>query len=328
MRVIPSGDYFFGFAMSAIFHPLQNGICVIERGWLNCNQIVMTSSAGNVLIDSGYGRHAEQTLAALQQVLGDAPLARLINTHCHSDHMGGNRAVRAHYRCRVTIPAGEVSHIVPWTAQSCWAAQMDQYAEEFTFDDTIAAGDRFVAADREWEAIAAPGHDMDALMFWCAEAGVLITGDALWERGMGFVYPQEPGADASGNPFIDAALRTLAVIEALKPRLVVPGHGAPFANVAAALAFSRRRLAALAADPAKNARTVIKGLFVFSLLDKGSMALAALPEYLARVPVYGELSERFLQLDSKALAESMLADLLTVGAVRVENGNVVPTMRA
>ena len=74
-----------------------------------------------------------------------APLHWLINTHCHSDHMGGNRAMREHYHCRVTIPAGEVKHVVPWTAQSCWSEQMDQYAEQFQFDDTINAGDVFDA---------------------------------------------------------------------------------------------------------------------------------------------------------------------------------------
>ncbi|HEX9390209.1 MAG TPA: MBL fold metallo-hydrolase [Usitatibacteraceae bacterium] len=317
--------------MPAIFHPLQPGVTVIERGWLNCNQIVLTASTGGVLIDSGYGRHATQTLAAVAQALNGAPLAQLINTHCHSDHMGGNRALRERYGCRVTIPAGEVRHIVPWTAQSCWSAQMDQYAEEFRFDDTIDAGDMFAGAGLQWEAIAAPGHDMDALMFWCAELRILITGDALWERGMGFVFPGDsPGAHGAigSNVFIDAAFSTLDAIEALNPRLVIPGHGAPFGDVAAALSVARSRLKALAADPARNARNVVKGLFVFALLDKGSMPVDELPAYLARVPVYGELSERFLHLDFEALAEAMLSDLLKIGALRIDEGRMRPTMRA
>ena len=40
---------------------------------------------------------------------------RLINTHCHSDHMGGNAAIASAYGCRITIPAGEVKHVRPWT---------------------------------------------------------------------------------------------------------------------------------------------------------------------------------------------------------------------
>ena len=314
--------------MAALFHQPFPSVTVIERGWLNCNQIVLIAPEANTLIDSGYGRHAGETLAAVAQALGAAPLHRLINTHCHSDHMGGNRAVRERYHCRVTIPAGEVAHIVPWTAQSCWAAQMDQYAEEFRFDDTIAAGDIFDGGGLRWQAIAAPGHDMDALMFQCVEGRILITGDALWERGMGFVFPGESsGADAA-NAFIHAAFQTLDEIERLNPQLVIPGHGAPFTDVAASLSFARSRLAALAADPVKNARNVVKGLFVFALLDKGSMPVDELANYFAAVPVYREMSERFLHLGFEAMAESVLADLLKGGAVRIDNGAIVPTMRA
>ena len=313
--------------MSAKFHQLLSGVAVIERGWLNCNQIVLRAADDNILIDSGYGRHAQATLLAVAQALDGAPLHRLINTHCHSDHMGGNRALREHYGCRLTIPAGEVAHIVPWTAQSCWSAQMDQYAEAFQFDDTIAAGDVFNGGGLRWEAIAAPGHDMAALMFWCADARILITGDALWERGMGFVFPGEIDEANGSNSFIHAAFGALAEIERLNPQLVIPGHGAPFADVAASLKFARSRLAALAADPIKNARNVVKGLFVFALLDKGSMPVAELAAYLARVQVYRDLDERFLHLGFAAMAELLLTDLVKGGALRVNAGVMRPTMR-
>ena len=112
----------------ALYHDLGRGITVIERGWLNCNQLLLAGEAGNVLIDSAYGRHARATIGFVETALRGAPLHRLINTHCHSDHMGGNRALREHFACRVTIPAGEVKLVVPWTAQSCWSEQMDQYA--------------------------------------------------------------------------------------------------------------------------------------------------------------------------------------------------------
>jgi len=313
--------------MLPIVHTLSPELTVIERGWLNCNQIVMTGPDRNALIDSGYGRHADATLAAVGKVLAGKTLHWLINTHCHSDHMGGNRALREHYRCRVTIPAGEVAHIVPWTEQSCWSLQMDQYAEEFAFDDTFRAGDEFQAAGLAWRAIAAPGHDMNALMYYNEETRILITGDALWQRGMGFVWPQ---VDAAGgrNPCIDTALATLDAIAGLAPRLIVPGHGAPFTELHAALDHARSRLQAFARDPAKNARHIVKSLFVFSLLDKGSMPVSGVPAYLRAVPVYGEMCRDYLNVDESSLAETLLKELGLANAVRVENGIVTPTMRA
>jgi hypothetical protein len=66
---------------------------------------------------------------------------------------------------------------------------------------------------------------------------------------------------------------------------------------------------------------------VFALLDKGSMPFDQLPDYLASVPVYRGLSDRFLQLGFAAMAEWLLADLLKSGAVRLEAGLLRPTMR-
>jgi glyoxylase-like metal-dependent hydrolase (beta-lactamase superfamily II) len=261
------------------------------------------------------------------EVLGEAPLHWLINTHCHSDHMGGNRALRERYACRVTIPEGEVKHVVPWTEQSCWAEEMDQYAEAFEFDDAMLAGAEFEGGGLAWQAHAAPGHDMDALMFFAAGPRVLITGDALWEHGLGFVWPE--GLLAAGaNSHIDAAHAALDVIEGLNPAIVVPGHGPPFFDVARALAEARSKLTALKKDPVKNARHVAKSLFVYSLLDKGGMKVAEVPAYLESVPVYRRLRKEFLSGSNDELAARMLHELVAARALEIVDGLVKATMRA
>lgn len=313
--------------MSAIFHQLAPGVTVIERGWLNSNQIVLASKDWNVLIDSGYGRHAEATLRHVAGALSDAPLHWLINTHCHSDHMGGNRTLREHYDCRVTIPAGEVKHVVPWTEQSCWSEEMDQYVEEFEFDDTMVAGDTFEGGGQHWQAYAAPGHDMDALMFFAKGPRILITGDALWERGLGFVWPEKYYV-ADPNPHTRAAQAALNTIEKLNPAIVVPGHGAPFSDVAKSLADARSKLTAFERDPVKNARHVAKSLFVFALLDKGEIKAADVPAYLQSVPVYRRLRNEFLSGTNDALATHMINELVAAKALALEDGLVRPMMRA
>lgn len=298
---------------------------VIVRGWLSCNQVVLRARGDNVVVDSGYCTQREQTLERLAgpEGLDGEPLERLVNTHCHSDHMGGNAAIASVYGCRVTIPEGEVKHVRPWTPQSAWMAQFDQRADPFHFDDTLRPGDAFEAGGLEWEVHAAPGHDMDALMFFAPARRVLVSGDALWENGMGFVWPEE-----GANPFIDAALETLAHIERLDPAVVIPGHGRAFGQARGAVGAVRGRLEAFARDPAKNARHVVKVMFVFALLERGGMPVAQVAEYVARVPCYRQLSGRFLGLDAPALAAWMLSDLERGGAVRIAEGVARPTMPA
>ena len=74
---------------------------VFVRDWLSANNVLLKSRDGHVLIDSGYVRHVPLTLALLgtPRGLGNEPLAKLVNTHCHSDHMGGNAAIARTYRC-------------------------------------------------------------------------------------------------------------------------------------------------------------------------------------------------------------------------------------
>jgi glyoxylase-like metal-dependent hydrolase (beta-lactamase superfamily II) len=285
----------------------------------------MLAPGDNVLVDSGYCTHREHTLELLAggDGLDREPLERLVNTHCHSDHMGGNAAIANAYGCRVTIPAGEVKHVQPWTPQSAWMEQFDQRADPFHFDDTIAAGEAFEGGGFEWEAHAAPGHDMDALMFFEPVNRVLISGDALWETGMGFVWPQD-----GANPYIEAAREALATIERLRPAIVIPGHGAPFFDAPGSIAQVRSKLDAFARDPVKNARHMTKSMFVFALLDRQAMNAAEVPAYVQRVPCYRQISERFLGMDPKALADWLLADLARAGAITVHDGIVRPTMAA
>jgi len=106
------------------------------------------------------------------------------------------------------------------------------------------------------------------------------------------------------------------------------GHGAPFGNVASAVAGVRARLDSFAADPARNARHVAKVMFVFALLDRQAMPVAEVPAYVGRVPCYRQLSDRFLGLDDAALADWLLADLARAGAITIRDGIARPTMAA
>ena len=85
-----------------VAHLLPPQVHVFVRDWLSANHVLLKSPAGHVLVDTGYVRHAPLTLALLASPrgLGAEPLAQVVNTHCHSDHMGGNAAVASAYGVR------------------------------------------------------------------------------------------------------------------------------------------------------------------------------------------------------------------------------------
>ena len=294
---------------------------VFVRDWLSANNILLKSGDGHVLIDSGYVRHAPLTLAlvASAQGIGSAPLALLVNTHCHSDHIGGNAAIRARYGCPIALPEGEAEIIAEWNEKALLLGYCDQRADRFSADEFIRAGDTRVWGDLEWCAHAAPGHDMGALVFHNPEHGILISGDALWENGYGLVMPRE--IDPAALP---AARATLEMLAKLDVRIVIPGHGEPFTDVAAALTRAFQRTTAFEADRLRIARHVLKALLTFALLDKQSMQLADLPEYLQRVGIYRDFNARFFHLPPAALAELLVGELERVGAVRRDGDSLRP----
>jgi len=63
---------------------------------------------------------------------------------------------------------------------------------------------------------------------------------------------------------------------------------------------------------------------VFSLLDRESMALAALPDYLASVPIYREYNERYFKQPAAQLADRLVSELEKSGAVRRAGGLLLP----
>jgi glyoxylase-like metal-dependent hydrolase (beta-lactamase superfamily II) len=294
---------------------------VFVRDWLSSNNVLLKSPDGHVLVDSGYSRHAPFTLALLatRQGLGDAPLAKLVNTHCHSDHMGGNAAIRNRYRCPIALPEGEAPLIDDWNETALLLDYCDQRAERFVYDEIIRPGETRVWGGLEWRALAAPGHDMGALVFYNPEHRILVSGDALWENGYGLVMPREIDPRA-----LPATRATLEMLGGLDIRVVIPGHGEPFTEVGAALARAESRTAAFETDSLRVARHALKAMLTFALLDRRRLSLAELPAYVDRVGVYREFNARFFRLAPAALAQWLVDELQRVGAARCEDAWLVP----
>jgi len=294
---------------------LPRDIQVLERGWLSSNNVVLHAESTTV-IDSGYGAHAQQTVALLEHALKGKPLARLVNTHCHSDHMGGNAAIQKRFPCRTSIPQGEAPLIDRWDERELILSAADQRAERFHYDDTFAAGDTVHMGGGEWRVIAAPGHDTHAVMFYSPDTRVLISGDALWENGFGAVFARLFGRETA----LAETRETLERIAGLDCLVVIPGHGSPFADVAPALARAFSRLKAYEEDITRLARHVVKVLFSFALLEKRSMPLEEVPAYLERVPVLADVNRNYLKLPRALFAEWLVGDLERSGVLVRRDG--------
>jgi glyoxylase-like metal-dependent hydrolase (beta-lactamase superfamily II) len=291
---------------------------VIERGWLSSNNVMLFDGNQATLIDSGYVGHAGQTVELVKSALaGRQPpsrLVRLINTHSHSDHIGGNAALQKAFACQIVIPAGIEAHIANWDEQALLLAPAAQRGDRFRHDGVLRPGEMLHMGGADWQVLAAPGHDMDALIFHCPTAKLLISGDALWEDGFGIVFGELLGQAGA----LAATRQTLDMIAGLAIETVIPGHGKPFSDVPGALRRAYARMA----------RNAVKACFIFNLLDRQGLPRDELETYLGGIPIFRDIGAKLLGMDISSLADWLLTELKKAGALQERGNMLLPTMAA
>jgi glyoxylase-like metal-dependent hydrolase (beta-lactamase superfamily II) len=290
---------------------------VFERGWLSSNNVLFIDDTHTALVDSGYAAHAPQTLALVRNALGGKrSLERIVNTHLHSDHCGGNALLQANFECETLIPETEADAVRDWDENKLTFRGSGQSCERFAFTGTIAPGATLRLGGLDWSVLGAPGHDPHSLMLYCAEERVLISADALWENGFGVIFPE-----LEGDSGFAEQRAVLDVIATLDVRAVIPGHGAPFTDVSKALDIASSRIDYLSADPARNARNALKVLIVFKLMELRSMQVDELLLLIDGARLMRAAAD-MLSDDRPGLVRKYLAELAASGALKAEGETV------
>lgn len=148
-----------------------------------------------------------------------APVRFLINTHHHGDHTNGNflledATIIGHRATREAIERWAVppdaSH---WTPVEVGDIRMAPPV--VTFEDGI----RLVVADMRLHVmhVGVPAHTDNDTIVWIPSRSVLFAGDLIFGGGTPFLLH---GSLAGSRQALD-------LLEALRPSVVVPGHGPP-----------------------------------------------------------------------------------------------------
>lgn len=301
-----------------------SGLTVLERGWLSSNNVLVHAAAGEAgawLVDTSHVNHAEQTLALVRQALAGQRLAGIVNTHLHSDHCGGNALLQRVFGAPLVVPPGHADAVQRWDEDQLTYRLTGQRIEPFRHQSVLAPGEVLVAGGRRWEALAAPGHDPHMLMLFDRAGGVLISADALWENGFGLVFPE-----LQGEPGFDDVAQVLDLIAGLPVRVVIPGHGRPFADVGEALQRARVRLQGLRDDPARHARHALKVMLKYHLMEERQQALGDLLDWALSAPLFGHLWRHHRPAglaDIRAWADQAVRELAASGALTLRADGLV-----
>lgn len=301
---------------------LPGGITVFERGWLSSNNVLFHGGGPTALVDSGYAVHAPQTVGLVRHALGDRNLDVLVNTHLHSDHCGGNAALQEAFPAmRTLVPPGQAEQVRHWDPVALTYEPTGQQCPRFRMDAVLQPGTEVLLGSSPWQVHGAPGHDPHSVVLFEPAARALISADALWQNGFGVVFPELEGEQAFAQ-----VQKTLDVIEALQPLIVIPGHGRVFSGeqaIGASLANARRRLSRFAADPGGHARHAAKVLLKFKVLELQRVGLSQLEQWAAATAYFGAIRSRYFpSLDERELFRALVDDLAKANAIRIDGAEV------
>ena len=300
--------------------PLPDSLLVLERGWLSANNILFFDGEAATLIDSGYFTHAAQTVELVGHALQGRRLQRLINTHSHSDHIGGNAALQAAFGCEIIVPAGLHAAIAEWDEDALLLSPLGQQAGRFQHDGLLHANDELEMGGLNWQALAVPGHDMEALAYYNPEQRLLISGDALWENGFGVIFPELLG-EADG---LKSTRETLEMLGRLAVDTVIPGHGRAFGGFDTAMDRAFRRLDQFQANIDQLAWHAVKVIVSFAMMERQRLPYAEFPAFVLGLAFAVDMNTRYLDLPEDKLIGRLERELLFVNALRREDGWLLP----
>ena len=302
---------------------LPPGIEVFERGWLSANNIFHFADEefGDVsLVDSGYCAHENLTVELVRSALNKYSLPRLtkvVNTHLHSDHCGGNAALKNSFDCEILIPVAEEKAVTHWNEDLLSYQNLGQECPRFTHDGLLIPGREILLGRYVWQILAAPGHDHHSVMLYQPDHRILISADALWEEGFGVIFPE-----LWGEPGFEEVAQTLDLIESLPVNLVIPGHGKPFLDIAKSIATARSRLDYLASDPDRNTRHGAKVLLKYKLIEWRTQGLGEVNHWIANTPALKSAAKQ-LNMDLEEFIKWLPQALVKSGAAKLEDQKLI-----
>jgi hydroxyacylglutathione hydrolase len=294
----------------------------IERGYLNGNHFAYRSEAP-VLIDTGYISDFEKTKTAIEELGVKIPDVRLIvNTHCHCDHIGGNRIVQGQSGCDIALHKIGKHFIDTKDDWATWWRYYHQEADFFECTQVLEDGDVIDIGPHQFQILYTPGHASDGIVLYNKKNKILISSDTLWENDLAVITIRVEGSTA-----LFQMMESLERLESLDVGMVYPGHGAPFSDMKQAISKSKKRVENYMLNKEIIGNDLLKRIVIFTLLMKRAVNTEAFYSYLTGTIWFKETVDLYFNGEYHLKYNEIINGFIERGIVRHANGNLVTVVK-
>jgi glyoxylase-like metal-dependent hydrolase (beta-lactamase superfamily II) len=294
----------------------------IERGFLNANHFVYRSE-NPILIDTAYIADFDETEGLIAQLgvnLSDVQL--IISTHCHCDHIGGNKRIQDQSGCDIALHKIGKYFIDTRDDWATWWKYFNQEAEFFDCTRALNDGEVLSIGPYEFEVIHTPGHAAEGIVLYNRSERLLISSDTLWKNDMAVMNRSVEGSAA---PF--QMLKSLEKLESLDVQMVYPGHGPPFKDMPGALARTRKRLNHFLNHRDQLGLDVLKKIMIYTLMMRKTAKNGSFFDDLMQTHWYKETVDLYFNGEYRVKYEAVMQDFQKRGIVKENHGKIFTTVK-
>jgi hydroxyacylglutathione hydrolase len=177
----------------------------------------------DVIVDTGTGDNIEYVLNSLKKAdLSPSDISLIVNTHCHFDHVGGNR----YFDSKLAVHEKDAPALETGDPIATVSYMFGRSVEPRKVDFKLTEGDKI----HDFEVIHTPGHTIGGICLYDGET--LISGDTVFAEGGFGRY------DIGGD--LNMLKESIERLSKLDVEYLLPGHGPAADNGSEHIKLSNR----------------------------------------------------------------------------------------
>ncbi|MFL0364897.1 MBL fold metallo-hydrolase [Pseudobacillus sp. 179-B 2D1 NHS] len=296
----------------------KSSIIFFQRKFPSANMVLIKDQLP-ILIDTGFGSDAEETEQLVREA-GILPeeLHLVVNTHYHSDHVGGNFYLQKNYGTTIAAHKWDAGLINSCDREACSAEWLDQPVEPYQVNIKLSNNDEIHTGSRTLKVLHTPGHTLGHISLYEPEEEILICGDLFHKNDIGWLNIFREGVAS-----IQRSMESLDRLSKLQIQHAYSGHGPRIDNPLVAIDAARTRLDKWIKAPEKVAWHACKRIFAFTLIMKNGLAKEEIDNDLLRCGWFQDFARYSFQLRPEEFIQILLDEMIRSGAACWHNNYLI-----